>query len=112
MTTSTNHGPQKAKSLSIYFASGGKLDKAASCLEGHGWAGWKRSNVFDPRVVNGLDVAGYGRSEPEKSWSVPPLYEVLKSLVCCAWKSLCSTLYPCDLAIAETGGYFHTRELS
>jgi len=31
---------------------------------------WKIINVVGPRVVNGLNVAGYGRSEPEKSWPV------------------------------------------
>jgi len=34
---------------------------------------WKIINVVVPRVVNGLNVAGYGRSGPEKSWTVPSL---------------------------------------
>jgi len=34
---------------------------------------WKRMNVVGPRAVNGLNVAGYGRSGPEKSWTVPSL---------------------------------------
>jgi len=29
---------------------------------------WKRMNVIGPRAVNGLNVAGYGWSGPEKSW--------------------------------------------
>jgi len=34
---------------------------------------WKRINVVDPRAVNGLNVAGYGRPGHEKSWTVPSL---------------------------------------
>jgi len=34
---------------------------------------WKRINVVGPRAVNGLNVAGYGRSGLEKSWTVPSL---------------------------------------
>jgi len=34
---------------------------------------WKRINVVGARVVNGLNVAGYGRSGPEKSWTVSSL---------------------------------------
>jgi len=34
---------------------------------------WKRINVVCRRVVNGLNVAGYGRSMSEKSWTVPSL---------------------------------------
>ena len=33
---------------------------------------WKK-NVLGPWEVNGLDVAGYGWSGPEKSWTVPSL---------------------------------------
>ena len=34
---------------------------------------WKRINVVGPQAVNGLNVPGYGRSGPEKSWTVPSL---------------------------------------
>ena len=34
---------------------------------------WKIINVVGPWAVNGLNVAGYGRSRPEKSWTVPSL---------------------------------------
>jgi len=34
---------------------------------------WKIITVLCPRAVNGLNVAGYGRSEPEKSWTVSSL---------------------------------------
>jgi len=34
---------------------------------------WKKINVLGSREVNGLDVAGYGQSGPEKSWTVPSL---------------------------------------
>jgi len=34
---------------------------------------WKRINVVGLRAVSGLNVAGYGRSGPEKSWTVPSL---------------------------------------
>jgi len=34
---------------------------------------WKRINVVDPRAVNGLNVAGYGLSGPEKSCILPSL---------------------------------------
>jgi len=36
---------------------------------------WKSINVVGPRAVNGLIVAGYGQSRPEKSWPVPSLLE-------------------------------------
>jgi len=36
---------------------------------------WKRINVVGPRAVNGLNVADYGRSGPEKSWTVPSLLD-------------------------------------
>jgi len=53
------------------------MDKTANCLAGHGRAMggpvWKRINVIGPRAVIGLNVAGYGRSRPEKSWTVPSL---------------------------------------
>jgi len=32
---------------------------------------WKRINVVGPLAINELNVAGYGRSGPEKSWTVP-----------------------------------------
>jgi len=35
---------------------------------------WKRINVVGPWAVNGLNVAGYGRSGPEKPWTVPSLH--------------------------------------
>jgi len=56
-----------------YFASEGKMDMSAHYLAGHGRAGLKKINVLGPRAVNGLDVASYGRSGPEKSWTVPSL---------------------------------------
>jgi len=34
---------------------------------------WKRTHVVGPRAANVLNVAGYGWSGPEKSWTVPPL---------------------------------------
>jgi len=34
---------------------------------------WKRTNVVGPRAVNGLNVASYGRSGAEKSWTAPSL---------------------------------------
>ena len=34
---------------------------------------WKRKNVVGPRAVNGLNVAGYGRSGSEKSCTVASL---------------------------------------
>jgi len=34
---------------------------------------WKTINAVGPRAVNGLNVAGYGRSGPEKSWTVSSL---------------------------------------
>jgi len=37
---------------------------------------WKRINAIGPRAVNGLNVAGYGRSGPEKSWIVLSLYQI------------------------------------
>jgi len=40
---------------------------------------WKIINVVGPRVVNGLNVAGYGWSRPEKSWTVPSLIQILFS---------------------------------
>jgi len=33
----------------------------------------KRINVVGSWAVNGLNAAGYGRSGPEKSWTVPSL---------------------------------------
>jgi len=42
---------------------------------------WKRINVVGPRAVNGLNVEGYGRSGPEKSWTVSCL--VCRSV--CGW---------------------------
>jgi len=41
---------------------------------------WKRINVVGPRGVNGLNVAGYGWSELEKSLTVPSLQRSLKSV--------------------------------
>jgi len=41
---------------------------------------WKRINVIGPRLVNGLNVASYGRSGPEKSWTVPSLYNMTVSV--------------------------------
>jgi len=32
---------------------------------------WKRINVVGPPAVIGLNVAGYGQSGSEKSWTVP-----------------------------------------
>jgi len=32
---------------------------------------WKR--IVGPRAVNVVNIAGYGRSGPEKSWTVPSL---------------------------------------
>jgi len=65
---------KRQNSLSRYFASEGEqapVDMSANCLAGHRRAGLKKINVLDPRAVNGLDVAGYGRSGPEKSWTGP-----------------------------------------
>jgi len=42
---------------------------------------WKRINVVGPRVVNTLSVAGYGRSGPEKSWTVPSLPGISRNSV-------------------------------
>jgi len=64
---------KRQNSLSRYFASEGKIEKTAKCLSGHGRAGLEKINVVGPRAVNGLNVAGYGRSGPEKSWTVPSL---------------------------------------
>jgi len=36
---------------------------------------WKRINVVGPLAVNGLNIAGYGQSGPEKSWTVPSLMQ-------------------------------------
>jgi len=38
---------------------------------------WKRINVVSPRVVNGLNAAGYGQSGPEKSWTAPTLLHTM-----------------------------------
>jgi len=40
---------------------------------------WKRINVVSPWVVNRLNVAGYGRSRPEKSWTAPSLFQTCLS---------------------------------
>ena len=40
---------------------------------GHRRAGLKNENIVGPRVVNGLDVVGYGQSGLKKSWTVPSL---------------------------------------
>ena len=64
---------KRQNSLSRYFASAGKIDKSANCLVGHVRAGLEKINVFGPRAVNGLDVASYGWSGPDKSWTVPSL---------------------------------------
>ena len=45
-------------------------------MPGHGRAALKRINVVGPRTDNGLDVAGYGQSGPEKSWTGPSLLEM------------------------------------
>jgi len=71
MSTSTKHVPQKAKYSQQIFCL--QIDKTANCLSGHGRPVWKRINVVGPRAVNGLNVAGYGRSGPETSWTVPSL---------------------------------------
>ena len=42
---------------------------------------WKRINVVDPRAVNGLNVASYGLSGPEKSCILPSLVLFLSLLV-------------------------------
>jgi len=42
----------------------------------------KKINVVSPQAVNGLNVAGYGRSRPEKSRTVPSLDIPLNSLYC------------------------------
>jgi len=60
-----------------YFASEGKIDKSVNCLAGHGRASLKKIDVLGPLVVNGLDVASYGRSGPEKSWTVPSLLQTM-----------------------------------
>jgi len=60
-------------SLSRYFSSGGKTDRSADCLADHGGLAWKTKNVLGPRAINGLGVAHYGRSGPEKPWIVPSL---------------------------------------
>jgi len=46
-----------------------------------GWAGLKKINVFGPRAVNGLDVVGYGRSWPEKSRTVPSLFQIFSNVM-------------------------------
>ena len=64
---------KRQNSLIRYFASGYKKDKTANCLAGHGRPVWKRINIVGPRVVNGLIVAGHGRSGPKTFWTVPSL---------------------------------------
>jgi len=76
---------KRQNSLSRYFAlerkiakkdilpQEAKLVESANCLAGHGRAGLKKNKC--PRSTGGYgrDVAGYGRSAPEKSWTVPSL---------------------------------------
>jgi len=48
----------------------------------------KKINVLGPRAVNELDVAGYGWSGPEKSWTVPSLqWATFRKLESCMGKS-------------------------
>ena len=72
-------------SLSRYFATEGKIgmedilpqetkiDKSANCLADHGWDSLKKNKC--PQSTGGyvLDVVGYGRSGPEKSWAMPSI---------------------------------------
>jgi len=76
---------KRQNSPSRYFASEGKiakkdilprepkLEETANCLVGHGRAGLKKNKCPRSTGGYGLDVAGYGRSGPEKSWTVPSL---------------------------------------
>ena len=71
---------KKQNSLSRYFASEDKItptnilphekiDKSANCFAGNG----RTIIELGLRAVNELDVLGYGRSGPEKSWPVPSI---------------------------------------
>jgi len=50
-----------------------KIEESANCLAGHGLAGLKKNKCPQSTGGYGLDVAGYGWSGPEKSWTVPSL---------------------------------------
>jgi len=87
MTTSTNHVQQKAKMSQQIFClkwqnSPGKyIENFANYKAGHGRVDLKKINVLGPRAVNGLDVAGYWRSGPEKSWTVPSLTYIPNNII-------------------------------
>jgi len=71
---------------------------------------WKRINVVGPQTVNGLNVAGYGQSEPEKSWTVPSLIYVVRTsnnrviavheLYCCLLPR-CEALHTCRSGFSD-----------
>jgi len=73
---------KRQNSLNRYFASEGKmalgdilpqetrLTRLPIVYWAMGGPVWKRINVVGPRAVNRLNVAGYGRSGREKSWTV------------------------------------------
>jgi len=76
---------KRENSLSRYFATEGKIatkhilpqeakiEAFANCLAGHGRDGLKKNKCPWSTGSYGLDVAGYGRSGPEKSWTMPSL---------------------------------------
>ena len=58
-----------------------------NCFVGHGRAGLKKNKYPRSTGGYGLDVAGYGRSGPEKSWTVLSLLSSTsdrnKNPLCC-----------------------------
>ena len=76
---------KRQNSLSRYFASEDKIaiedvlpqeaeiEKSANFFAGHVRTGLKKNKCPRSTGGYGLDVAGYGRSGPEKSWNVPSL---------------------------------------
>ena len=52
-----------------------KIEEFPNCLAGHGRAGLTKSKCPRSTGGYGLDVAGYGRSGPEESWTVPSLLD-------------------------------------
>ena len=74
---------KRQNSLSRHFVSEGKIAmkdilpleakmaESANYLAGHGRASLKKNKCPWSTGGYGLDVAGYGRSRPEKSWTVP-----------------------------------------
>jgi len=98
---------KRQNSPSRYFPLEIKTDKSANCSANHRRAGLKKINVLGPRAVNGLDDAGYGRSGPEKSWTVTSLLPI-----CLAWRSSDKTLSltvnrqrPCSLTDMYQSSY-------